>query len=713
MKVFYINLKKRKDRKDHMEEMLSNLNLDYHRFEAIRPSIGEIKFGKYKKFYEKSCPRFKDFVNTEVSHGRAIGVFGCYISHYMIHTSQVGIEEPYIILEDDVKITENTIKELKEIIANEKYEDWDIITSKWGSVRFVRKFEGVHIDSKFSDQHQSHEIFGGSHFVVFKNAKKIVNYMSTENVMAVDSVYNTCMLNVYHAKLDVSLMRMGTNIPKRTKYKLKKTSNTKKIKFIVCYFGQWPIWFDAFLLSCKHNPNIDWLFFTDCKIPNNYPPNIEFVKGSIKEFSELASLKLNLYINVLSVRKICDFKITYGCMFHDYLAGYDFWGMCDIYVIFGDIKNFVTDVWLDKYEIISSRKEASSGHFTLFKNNLKINNIFREIKHFEKILQIWKNYCSFDEGILSKNLKQNDDKYKIKWDKYLLSFPHEIAESRGRPPGNLTRKCGPWYWNKGKLFIHGDEIMYLHFRTWKDSIKNIDFNYNDGVESFYIKYDNLRKEQDNASLKRDKSLNIITQKASTCLLSKTSHNKKINLFMHIPKCGGKTIRQNLKVVNNFRCYNHHEFDLLPEDVVEKSFIFSFVRNPWDRIVSLYCFWKNSTYLTDKNQSDYIVKNNLDFKSFVINLMQMDSIFYQKRHPMPYIDFFFMNPSNIDFIGKFENFQEDFNVVCDKIGIPHQKLSHVNKGKHKHYTEYYDEETKQIVAELYAKDIEYFGYTFGE
>lgn len=148
--------------------------------------------------------------------------------------------------------------------------------------------------------------------------------------------------------------------------------------------------------------------------------------------------------------------------------------------------------------------------------------------------------------------------------------------------------------------------------------------------------------------------------------------------------------------------------LVETDTWDNSFKFTFVRNPFDRAVSSWKFggWGASW--------------NCDFKTWVkkvndLNLENPDKwtqltwhTCFQYSHVVDTL-----GELLVDFIGRFENLQEDFNFVCDKIGIPRQKLPHKNKSKHKHYTEYYNDETREIVAEKYAKDIEYFGYKFGE
>lgn len=177
------------------------------------------------------------------------------------------------------------------------------------------------------------------------------------------------------------------------------------------------------------------------------------------------------------------------------------------------------------------------------------------------------------------------------------------------------------------------------------------------------------------------------------------------IFVHIPKTAGTTIRAAF-----YREYDelhnpHHAGiskikESLSEEVFQSYFKFGAVRNPWDREVSRYTYIKEEFRHID---NDYCQNG---FKEYLYT-------FSQRPNALNYNEIRVGGEISLNYIIKFENLQEDFNTACDKIGIPHRKLSHTNKSKHKHYTEYYDDETKQIVAKKYAKDIEHFGYKFGE
>jgi chondroitin 4-sulfotransferase 11 len=186
-----------------------------------------------------------------------------------------------------------------------------------------------------------------------------------------------------------------------------------------------------------------------------------------------------------------------------------------------------------------------------------------------------------------------------------------------------------------------------------------------------------------------------------------SHKEKY-CWVRIPKCGSSTV---VHILEKNCKWDYHEYDA-PHTGWLEYFKFTFVRNPWDRIYS--CF-EQKVRSKGGNCSDYLNQfpRNIKFSEWVKTITLSENILKDRHFAPMYTLMINKSFDSMDFVGKLENLQEDFNIICDKIKIPQQKLPHKNKTKHKHYTEYYNEETKQIVAEKYTKDIEMFGYEFGE
>jgi hypothetical protein len=78
-----------------------------------------------------------------------------------------------------------------------------------------------------------------------------------------------------------------------------------------------------------------------------------------------------------------------------------------------------------------------------------------------------------------------------------------------------------------------------------------------------------------------------------------------------------------------------------------------------------------------------------------------------------IDYLVAGDRRADFIGRQENFNADFAAVCEKIGLPPFEPTprNVDKSERPHYSTFYTDEMRDKVAEVFAKDIEEFGYTF--
>jgi hypothetical protein len=189
----------------------------------------------------------------------------------------------------------------------------------------------------------------------------------------------------------------------------------------------------------------------------------------------------------------------------------------------------------------------------------------------------------------------------------------------------------------------------------------------------------------------------------------SSFLKTKSIFVHIPKTAGVSVVKGLygevkggghpsaityrKVFkNNFKLY----------------FKFCFVRNPYDRLYSAYNFMKKGgLHQTDANWADKHINRFKNFEEFVLNWVNIKNI--QKGIHFKPQTYFICNKNGellVDFVGKMEQIEEDFNYIANKLSVTTKlekfNVSNLNKIN---INDVYNKKMKEIVYEVYKSDFD--------
>lgn len=257
----------------------------------------------------------------------------------------------------------------------------------------------------------------------------------------------------------------------------------KRICFVVPYFGKLPNYFQIWLDTCKTNPTVDWLLFTDDKTSYIYPENVQVNYCTFSDIHVLVQKNFGFTVTLNTAYKLCDYKVAYGEIFHDYLEDYDFWGFCDVDLIWGNIRHFYTEEILDKFD-----KIGCQGHATIFRNNDQVNAAYKTLvdgnRSYREIYSEDRIGCT-DVGYISRvfaklDLPEYMETIYAGLQKYDPAF---CLQAEPKELGYLNRRQ-VFLWEKGILtryYLDGEtlnerEYLYIHFfsRPMKNRINRMD-----------------------------------------------------------------------------------------------------------------------------------------------------------------------------------------------------------------------------------------------
>lgn len=266
----------------------------------------------------------------------------------------------------------------------------------------------------------------------------------------------------------------------------------KKIALLTCWYGTYPWYFPYFIHSCVFNPTVDFIIVTDnLELIPNKTDNIKIVHKTLDELKTTASERLGFVVNIDYPYKLCDFKPAYGFIFPEIIAGYDFWGIGDIDLVYGNIRDFMTEEILNSYDIISSRHDYITGSFCLFKNNEQMNSLFMQSKDYREVFSSSNHFC-FDEcNFLFEELKNGASILDLSDHIQSMTYVVKKGEAEGKLKAFfdfiiVEGNPGKIKWENGKI-IYKDlyEAMYYHLIRFKAECKRPKI-FNPIPSSFYF-----------------------------------------------------------------------------------------------------------------------------------------------------------------------------------------------------------------------------------
>jgi len=184
-----------------------------------------------------------------------------------------------------------------------------------------------------------------------------------------------------------------------------------------------------------------------------------------------------------------------------------------------------------------------------------------------------------------------------------------------------------------------------------------------------------------------------------------------SIFIHIPKCAGSSIKEMLQDLNEVSdIHSKIKDDIVTlknkEIDIEKYFIFTVLRNPWDRMVSYYFFYRD---IVKKNEKIANKAKKFDFKDWISCIYENPKSFdFIYDNCLDYLTH--ENKVMVDYTINFHEFSEDIDNLKNILNLE-LPILHINSSEHDFYKDYYSEKEIEIISKIYKRDIDYFNFDF--